>query len=606
MRWGNPQWLYALLALPLLVVAVSFELKRRKQRLAQFARESVWSRIIPELDWRLPTRKAWVLLFSLVFLILALARPQWGEQVETVTVTGLDVIVALDVSNSMEVEDVVPSRLKKAKHLVRSIIERLNGDRVGIVAFAGSAYPASPLTTDLGYVLETLDILGPSMVANQGTDLGTALDVAARALDRGAEDTSEAQDSSRVIILVSDGEDHEEGAVEKAIAIRKTGTKLYIFGVGTSQGGPIPVRDERGQLRGYKRDSGGGSVVSTFNPDALKRLAKESGGKYWSATPSESEVDDLLQDMSRLDRSENTEKRRVSYIERFQIPLAVALLLLIVELALPARKIALILLMACGIGGVPSWAHAKTPSVGAFLQNEEALGEMERGELTDARSRLGDAQARSPDLGEIDYNLGHLNAAEKAPERAQEAFGTAAEKAQKQGDPALAGKAFFNRGVMSSATGKLEEAARDYASALELAQKAGDLRTAEAARKNLSLLVQQRQQQKQQGQQGEQSEQKGDQQGDSKDQSGEGKEDPNKKDGKGGQNENQEKKDQTGKQDKEVEDPSKSRKRYEFNSSKMTKEDAEKVMAELSSREKELQRRLKKQKGSVQSGGKDW
>ncbi len=602
MRWADPQWLYLLILLPLVAVAVSFDIKSRKARLTRFAREKVWDRIIPELDWRLPTRKAWVLILGSVFIVLALARPQWGEQVENVTVTGLDVILALDVSNSMEVEDVVPSRLKKAKHVLRTIVERLQGDRVGLVAFAGSAYPASPLTTDLNYVLETLEILGPSMVANQGTDIGIALEVAARALDRGAEDTTQSNDASRVIILISDGEDHEPGAVEKAKAIRKTGTRLYVLGVGTASGGAIPVRDETGQLRGYKREAGGsGSVASTFHADALKTIAQESGGKYWSASASEIEVDEMLQDMSRLNRTENTERRRVSYIERFQIPLGLGLFLLILELAIPARRILTVIFL--GLVLSPTAFAAGPPSISAFMQNERALGAMERGELTDARTRLGDAQARDPDIGELDFNLGHLNAAEKAPDRAQEAFGAAAEKALRSGDPRLAGRSFFNRGVVSTQAGKLDEAVRDYASALELAQQAGDEKTALAARQNLSLLFQERQKQKQE-QKKDSSEKKD---GEEKKEGEEGK-DPNSKKKPEGQEDKKDGKDKTGKQDKEVEDPSVSRerKRREFQSKKMTREDAEKVMAELSSREKELQRRLKKQKGGNPSGGKDW
>jgi Tfp pilus assembly protein PilF len=342
-------------------------------------------------------------------------------------------------------------------------------------------------------------------------------------------------------------------------------------------------------------------VVSTFHADALKRLAEESGGKYWSVTPSESEVDEMLQDMSRLNRSENTEKRRVSYIERFQLPLAIGLLLLILEMAIPARRIALLLFLL--LGSTPSAQAAGTPSVTAYLQNEKALGSLESGELTDARNRLGDAQARDPELAELDFNLGHLNTAEKAPDRAREAFGTAAEKALRAGNPGLAGRSFFNRGVVSTGAGQLEDAVRDYASALELAQQAGDKQTAEAARKNLSLLFQERQKQKQQQQQEESSEKKDGQEGQDK-KNGE----QDKKDGQQKQDEKKDGKDKTGKQDKEVEDPSVSRerKKKEFQSRKMTREDAEKVMAELSSREKELQKKLKKQKGGGQSGGKDW
>ena len=187
MKFANAQWLWALLVLPIFYLIAFWSLKRRKRDFGKFAHEKVWSAIVPELDWNAGFRKSRYWLIALMFAILSLARPQWGTHEETVKVTGLDLMIAFDISNSMEVEDITPSRIKKAKHLVRTILDRLQGDRVGLVGFAGSAYVACPLTTDFGYVSETLDILSPKSVTNQGTDIGIALETASRAVLRGAE-----------------------------------------------------------------------------------------------------------------------------------------------------------------------------------------------------------------------------------------------------------------------------------------------------------------------------------------------------------------------------------------------------------------------------------
>ncbi len=602
MRWGNPNWLWFLVLVPLLVVAVRLDLKGRKGRLARFASPEVWPRIIPELSWNFPLRKTAVLALALVFLIFALARPKWGTHEETIKVKGLDIILLLDVSNSMEVEDVVPNRLKKAKHLLRTMIDRIQGDRVGIIAFAGSAYPACPLTTDLDYVLETLEILGPAMVLNQGTDIGIGLEVAMRALDRGAEDTSESDLASRVIVLISDGEDHEEGAIQRAKLLKKSGTRLFVFGVGTEKGGPIPVRDDTGQLKGFRRTEGAGSIVSTFKADALKKVASEAGGRYWTISPSETEVDDFVQELNGLARSDLVERKKVTYIERFQIPLALGFFLLLLEMALPARKrLEKLVVLLLGMG-LTTPVYAKPPGISTYLNNKKALESMQRKEFNEARTRLGAAQASEPERPEIDFNLGHLSLLEESPDRAVESFESAFKKAGQEGDASFEARSKFNKGNVEVARGKLDVAALDYARAIERARVAGDSVAEAAARKNLGLLHQERKKQKQEnndkkdkkdGEKGEQQKDQGDGAQEKKDQQDQSK---------SGQDQRKEK------QESQVEDPAQSRERKarEFKSKKMTREDAERVMAELSSREKELQKKLKKQKGSVQPTGKDW
>ncbi len=342
MRFASPSWLYLLMLVPVVYWVLIEQQKIRRQRFTRFADPAVWEAIAPELDFEARLRKERAWLIAVFFLILALARPQWGKIEETVKATGLDALVVLDVSKSMEAEDVVPSRLKKAKHLIRTISERIQGDRMGVVAFAGSSYLACPLTTDLGYVNESVSIMNPDMIQNQGTDVGIALETAMKALERGGEEAGGPKDrpsASKAVIVLSDGEDHEQGGIDQARKLKESGIRLYVVGIGTEKGGPIPVRDDAGQLHGYKRSRTGDAVVTSFKPDYLMNVAQAGDGKYWTATPAETEVDELVHDLGGLARGEYTERKIVTYQERYQFPLAFAVVFLIQEWSLAARKI---------------------------------------------------------------------------------------------------------------------------------------------------------------------------------------------------------------------------------------------------------------------------
>ena len=340
MKFAAHAWLWWLLVLPVLYWLFSWDEKAKKRRFQLFADESLWQVLAPQADFKARPKKSRYWLVAAAFLILALARPQWGTHDETVHVTGLDIMIALDVSNSMEVEDIVPSRLKKAKHWIRSLTGLLHGDRVGLVAFAASSYVACPLTTDLDYVLDVTQIMGPKMIANQGTDIGLGLETAMRSLERGSEETKQTagDNPSRVIILISDGEDHEDEAMEAAQKIKDSGIRLYVLGVGTQKGGPVPVRDENGNLQTYKKDEHGQPVVSTFRPDDLVKIAAAGGGRYWNMTEGENELTELGADVLGLNRRDYAEKTYVVYEERFQIPLAIAIVFILLEMTVATRR----------------------------------------------------------------------------------------------------------------------------------------------------------------------------------------------------------------------------------------------------------------------------
>jgi Ca-activated chloride channel family protein len=229
MRFLVPSWLWGLLAVPVLYGLLYWDENRRQVQFAKFADRKLWKLLSPELNFGLRRRKALYWVASLGFIILALARPQWGSHQEIVQVSGLDVMLVLDLSNSMSVEDVVPSRLQKAKHLIRTLLGRMEGDRVGLVGFAASTWVVSPLTSDLSYIWDRIETLTPKSVESQGTDMGLALETAQRAMERGAQEgVGEAKQggASHVVILISDGEDHENDALTQAAQLKERGIKF--------------------------------------------------------------------------------------------------------------------------------------------------------------------------------------------------------------------------------------------------------------------------------------------------------------------------------------------------------------------------------------------
>jgi tetratricopeptide (TPR) repeat protein len=639
MRFLAPAWLWVLLALPLLYWFVVHDEKRRQKQFERFADRAVWRTLVPEMDPGARVRKMGMWLAAVAFVILALARPQWGTHEESIKATGLDIMVVLDVSNSMETEDVIPSRLKKSRHLIKSVVDQLKGDRVGIVAFAASSYLACPLTTDTDYVLEMLQILGPKMISSQGTDIGLGLETARKALDRGAEEMTGAgtgdnaaaaanmPQPSHVVLLISDGEDHEEGAIEAAKALKENGTKFYVMGVGTEKGGPVPLRDDVGNLLGYKKDRKGDPVVSTFHPDELMKIAQAGGGRYWNATTNESEVGDMLQDMGALNRTDYAERRYLVYEDRFQFPLAIALILIFLEISLPVRKIrkssrdltgneaesggalskpalGILVFLLFGLGG-GSEARAVSllkdqPLLDAYLENEKGLKAFKDGKTDEAGKEFGTAQALDPNLPELQFNQGVIQMQKGDVESAVRDFGDAAKGAQERGDARLQGSSLYNLGGALSKKGDIQGAVRSYLGAIGAAEQSKDASLEADARRNIQLLIQERQKQKQQQQDQKKQGKQSDKQDDKKD----------SQDNKDQQSQNQnQQQNKNGQQDKkkQYEDPSQIRQR-QFKSPKLSKDDAERVMSELSNREKDLQARLKKQNGTPQqqTNAKDW
>ncbi len=613
MKFLDPQWLWGLMALPFLFVWLVIDEKRRKQQFTRFAQPALWKFLSPELNFKLRFRKSIFSLLALGFGLLALARPQWGSHEEKIQVTGLDVVLVLDVSNSMWTEDVVPSRLQKMKHWVRTLLSTLNGDRVGVVAFAASTGVVCPLTSDLAYVWDTVQILDPKTMQNQGTDIGLALQTASQAIDRGAEEVTggkQAPVASRVVILVSDGEDHENQALVEAAHLRERGIKFFVIGVGTEKGGPIPVRDDSGTVQGYKRDRRGEPVLSAFHSEFLAELASRGGGKFWPTTAQEGEVNELIHELGGLARGDYAERRFLVFEDRFQIPLAIAVILLILEISIPVRNLMLLGVIAA-LGLTPGSAradgllHAPAPLEG-YLENQKGLKAYQQGNLEEAQRRFGSAQALDPTRPELEFNQGVLQLRQGEIDRAVESFKNSASWAEKAKQFSLRDKALYNLANALEKKGDTKEAIRSYVEAIEGAVQDQDPRLEQQARKNLQLVMEQAKKREQKKRDQQKQSQPDQQQKNQQEQNQNQKKGEDQKQEGQKQGEDQKQASQKPEDGKHYQETESWKKKEDFNSQKMTSEDADRVLAELKARERDLQEKLQKKNGNQRNQAKDW
>jgi Ca-activated chloride channel family protein len=275
--------------------------------------------------------KSVLLLCALTLLGVALARPQFGSRVETVRSVGQDIIVAVDLSMSMLAEDVTPSRLERARLAILRLIQNLDGDRIGLVAFAGSAFVQSPLTADYSAAGMFLAAMSPDLMPVQGTDLRAALRVSLDALDRGARET-------RVIVLVTDGENLEGDFEEELQRAVESGVQVHVVGIGSPEGGPIPVYDELGRRTGFLRDDDGTVVTTRLDEQTLRTVADRTGAKYVRAGAGGTAFEDLVDEIASVEGEAIDARQVTQFEEQYQIFLGLALFLLLAEWLLPERR----------------------------------------------------------------------------------------------------------------------------------------------------------------------------------------------------------------------------------------------------------------------------
>lgn len=275
---------------------------------------------------------------AIIFIGFALARPQMGMRQQEIKQTGIEMIVALDVSNSMLAEDDKPSRLEHAKHEISDLLDQTMGDRIGLMAFAGSAILVSPMTTDHGAIKIYLSSLSTNSVSTQGTDFKDVIREAMRAFERGGVEGINGTKPTRVLLVASDGEDNEHGASVEIKKAGEQGIRIFAIGFGSAKGAPIPLRDERGNLKNYKKDRSGQVVMSIPSDEMLAKLARAGGGSYYHSTFDESEVKNLVSDLDHLEKADFKSRISTDYDEKFQIPLLIGILFALLDLTFGTRS----------------------------------------------------------------------------------------------------------------------------------------------------------------------------------------------------------------------------------------------------------------------------
>ena len=330
MRISHPIWFAALVLLPLLITFYVWSHRKRLKDLARFGNIVLLEKLTLSRSQRKRNGKQLMLLVAIFFMILGLTGPRWGTRVENVHQRGLDIVIALDTSISMMAEDIKPSRLVRARSEIESFLEKLQGDRVALVAFAGAAFVHCPLTHDYGAIKMFLDLMEPGIIPIAGTNLESAITTSLSAFED--EDLK-----YKVILLITDGESHEGKIVEAAQDAARRGVKIYTIGVGSTKGELIRIPDGKG---GYvvKRDSNGEPVLSRLDVTTLQKISAETGGKFKQATKSQMELDHIFEDIAGLERRQLMSRKYTQYEDRYYVFLFPCLLLIIIEFFISERK----------------------------------------------------------------------------------------------------------------------------------------------------------------------------------------------------------------------------------------------------------------------------
>lgn len=330
MELDEKKYLYLLFIVPVLVLIFLYNLywKRKKQR--EFGDLEMVKRLSPESSTFKPFLKLGVLILAFIGLIFGLVNPKIGTKMETVKREGIDIVFAMDVSKSMLAEDVAPSRLEKSKQIVSQIINKLGNDRIGIVAYAGSAFPVLPITTDYAVAKMFLQSMNPEMVSSQGTSLDDAIRLSATYFD----DKSK---TSKLLILISDGEDHSEGAEAAAEEANKLGMKIITIGVGTEKGATIPLK-KNGVVASFQRDNNNEVVITKLNQTSLIAIAKATKGGYINGNNTKEVLDYIKNTLDKIQKTEFEATEMADFQSQFQWFLAFGFVLLFFDVFLLERK----------------------------------------------------------------------------------------------------------------------------------------------------------------------------------------------------------------------------------------------------------------------------
>ena len=563
-RFEDPIYLYLLAVIPLLFIVRWLMQRQQKRRLRKFGDPDLVRQLMPDVSRLRPAVKFWLLLGALALLIVMLARPQMGTRISHEKRTGIETIICMDISNSMLAEDVTPSRLDRAKMMVENLVDHFTNDKIGLIVFAGDAFVQLPITSDYVSAKMFLSGIDPSLIATQGTDIAAAITLATHSF-------TQQEGVGKAVIVITDGEDHEGGAMEAAKDARDKGMNVYVLGIGSTSGAPIPLGNGE-----YLKDNSGQTVMTGLNDAMCRQLADAGGGAYIHVENNSNAQEVLDSELDKLAKKEISSTIYSDFDEQFQAVGILVLLLLVIEVCIleiknPLLKrvslfrrgpkpvaVALLLLMAATAG-------AQTDRQLVRQGNRQ----FRKGNAADAEVSYRKAVEKQPRNAQANFNLGNALMAQRKDSLAVTQF----EKAAKlETNPLRRAQAYHNIGVMCQQHQMFGEAIEAYKEALR--NNPADDQT----RYNLELCKrQQKQQQQNQNQQNQQNK-------DNKDQK-----DKDNKD------QQQQQKDQQ-KQDQQKQDQ------------QMSKENAEQLLNAAMQEEKQTQERMKKaqQKAQRRSLEKNW
>lgn len=326
----SPIYFYLFALIPLVVVFFLFNLYWKRKQQAAFADTALFEKLSPEQSVFKSSLKLLITILAISMVIIALVNPKMGTKMETVKRQGIDIVFAIDISKSMLAEDIAPSRLEKTKQLVSQIINELGNDRVGIVGYAGSAYPVLPMTTDYSIAKMYLQSMNTNMVSSQGTAFNDAIKLSV--------DYFDIKDTSKLIILVSDGEDHGDGTEEAIEMAKEKGVRIVTIGVGTEKGGLIPLKDSKGTISGYKKDQNGENVITKLYPEVLQNIATQTKSKYIVGGATKEVVEEVKKALDKIEKSEFESQQIADFESQYQWFLFLGFLLLLVDIFLLEKK----------------------------------------------------------------------------------------------------------------------------------------------------------------------------------------------------------------------------------------------------------------------------
>jgi|WetSurMetagenome_2_1015567.scaffolds.fasta_scaffold00437_23 Ca-activated chloride channel homolog len=328
-RFAHPDFLYLLLLLPVLTLLFIINEIRKGRALKRLGDVNLINGLVPEISRIRPVIKFILEIIALIAGIIMLARPQFGSKIEDVKKQGVEVMIALDVSNSMLAEDIQPDRLTRAKQAISRLVDDLENDKIGLIVFAGDAYIQIPITTDYISAKMFLSAINPNMVPKQGTAIGAAIDLAARSFSPG-------EGKSKAIIIITDGENHENDPLKEAADASKAGIVIHTIGIGSTDGVPIPIMING--RKDYLKDENYNTVITKLDEDILKKIALATNGNYVRASNSNIGLDEIFAQIKKMKKQDLESTMFTEYNDQFQIFTAIAILMLIADFIIMERK----------------------------------------------------------------------------------------------------------------------------------------------------------------------------------------------------------------------------------------------------------------------------